>query len=147
MGRKSDYSKAKGIEICEWIASGKTLLAFCSKNPTFNRATVYRWSESNKSFRDMYARAKLFQYEVWFDELHEEGKNRSEDKLSDAEGGERGNSAAVQRSALICNNIKWSLSKLLPKQFGEKPEGEKKEERRSLKSITLNVLTKPSDKD
>lgn len=54
------------------------------------------------------------------EEINEIGDDSKED-WTDTKNGPVLNSEHVQRSRLRCDNRKWLLSKLLPKQFGERP--------------------------
>lgn len=166
MAPRSSYTEEKGNFVCEWIATGRTLNKLCLNEPgsrdfiesleeeteaqkeartaKYIRGTVYRWFEDIEGFREKYERARTFQWEVWSDEIIDIGDDKSQDLQFGAKG-PMSHTAAVQRSKLRTDDRKWLLSKLVPKQFGDKPEGAQPtgNKDKPLKTIILNVLPVP----
>lgn len=126
-GRPSTYSQEVAEAICERLADGESLRDICAAENMPAKSTVFRWLSSNESFRDQYARAREAQAEYLADELldiADDGKNdwmerhnRDGEMIGWQENGE-----AVSRSKLRVDARKWTLSKLLPKKYGDKLE-------------------------
>jgi hypothetical protein len=70
-GRPSDYSFQVAISICAQLAEGKSLRAICSDAGMPGRATVFRWFERHKEFRDEYTLACELRAEDLADEMIE----------------------------------------------------------------------------
>jgi len=88
-----------------------------------SRATVYRWAETNDSFRDKFARGRNAQAHFYFEKMIE--------IAFDAEGdffveGEKlvSDHVRVARARLQVDTLKFAASKLLPRTYGDKPAEE-----------------------
>jgi hypothetical protein len=68
--------------------------------------------EARKKFED----ARNIGYQFMFDEILDEMNDTSQDVV-----GGRGNAAAVNRSRLKVETMKWALARMLPKLYGDKP--------------------------
>ena len=88
-----------------------------------NACTVFRWLESDKDFREQYARAKEMQIELLADEIIQiADKARRGKRVKDTpRGKEVVIGDMVERSRLQVDARKWVASKLLPKKYGDKP--------------------------
>ena len=121
------YTKKIGREIVERIAKGETLTSICKEKHMPGTTSVYRWllglefidikEEHGKVekvlFRDAYARARVMQADVWFDEL----VDISQTQLT---GDNKKDSGIVQAARLRCDTLKWTISKLNPMKYGDK---------------------------
>lgn len=112
LGRPSDYSPQKAENICEAIAEGKSLKAICADDNTLTQAKVFRWLATFADFREMYARAREAQVEVFAAEIMD---------ITD-EVIPPNDNAAVQRARLRVDTRKWLMSKLAPKKYGDRIE-------------------------
>jgi hypothetical protein len=88
---------------------------------------IYRWLENNPIFREQYARAREKQADHFLDEIRDianDGRNDWEVIESERTGQERIvlNAESVQRSRLRVDTLKWCMSKLAPKKYGDKME-------------------------
>jgi hypothetical protein len=118
-GRPTVYTEELGNEICARLAEGESLWTICAEPHMPPQSTVKMWVlEPPKiarahSFPDRYARAKAMGYEVLADQIL---------TIGDAPIYHNGDpdNALVQHARLMSENRKWLLSKLLPKQFGDK---------------------------
>ena len=121
-GRPCTYTQEVGDEICRRLAEGDTVEAICRDPRMPPASTVRLWaaddrgSEENGApgFAAAYARARSVGLQKLADELI---------SISDADyTGPDGfvDNAAVQKARLMSDNRKWLLSKMLPKQFGDK---------------------------
>ncbi len=98
------YSEAIATEICDHIATGKSLRSYCEQPGTPSFTSVKRWLRDLEDFRAQYASAREDQADVYADEIVE---------ISDTE--EDANRARVRIDAR-----KWAAGKLKPKKYGDK---------------------------
>ena len=114
MGNKSTCIPSVTNAICEWIASGKSLRAFCRQDGNPSLSTVMDWlnDDANEDFRIKYARARETQAEVLADELME---------IADED---KGDALKLQHDKMKIETRQWIASKLLPKKYGNKMEFE-----------------------
>lgn len=122
IGRPSSYNEKQANEICEWIASGKSLDSYCRQKGSPNKSTVYRWIQDFEEFRNSYVRAREDQAEAFVDQMLEiaddarndmmmiEGKNGNEKEVVNHE--------VVMRSKLRIETRKWLAGKMKPKKYG-----------------------------
>jgi hypothetical protein len=123
-GRPSKFSDALADEICELLMSGMPLTQIC-RDPKFpDSVTVYRWLEKHEAFRNKYRSARDVQAEHYLDKIIEVASDSRNDwvEVEDARGNVRTvlDSDHVQRSRLICDNLKWVMSRIAPKKYGDK---------------------------
>ncbi len=124
-GRKTSFNAAIAREICEKLASGRTLRDVCRDESMPAESTVRAWAlDDVQGFSAQYARAREIGYYAMADELLEIADDGRNDWLLslDDEGNEtyKLNGEHVQRSRLRVDARKWALSKALPKVFGDK---------------------------
>jgi hypothetical protein len=114
MANKSTCISSVVNEICEWIASGKSLRAYCRQPGKTSLSTVMDWLNdiANEDFRIKYARARETQAEVLADELMEIA---DEDKID---------ALKLQHDKMKIETRQWIASKLLPKKYGNRMEFE-----------------------
>jgi hypothetical protein len=114
MGNKSTCIPSVTNAICEWIASGKSLRAYCRQDDNPSLSTVMDWlnDEANEDFRIKYARARETQAEVLADELME---------IADED---KGDALKLQHDKMKIETRQWIASKLLPKKYGNRIEYE-----------------------
>ena len=121
-GRPCTYSQEVADEICRRLAEGQTVEAICRDPRMPPASTVRLWAIDDRGgeengapgFAAAYARARSVGLQKMADELVE---------ISDADyTGPDGSvdNAAVQQARLMSDNRKWLLSKMLPRQFGDK---------------------------
>jgi len=122
MGRPTDFTEELASAICERIADGESLRAICRDDNTPAQSTVFRWlaDPTRADFRERYARAR----EAAIQAYEEDILDVSEGVLTytDKEGNERIDTGDVQRRKLRADNLKWIMSKLAPKKYGDKLE-------------------------
>lgn len=111
-GRPSDYTPEIARDICAMVAStSKSMENICKSSDLFpDEKTAFRWMHNFPEFRQEYLAAKETQ-----------GIKMSEDILAAAI-----NCPAISEEISKQNHIfrvmQWHLSKLAPKQFGDKSE-------------------------
>lgn len=79
----------------------------------------WRFKEKSEERKEQYARAKQMQLLVLAGEILTISDDKTDDTL-EGEFGKTGNSAAVNRAKLQTDSRKWLLSKLAPKEYGDK---------------------------
>jgi hypothetical protein len=120
-GQQTRYEPALADEILDRLAAGESLRAICADPNMPSHVTVLRWVKDNpgvdengaNGFADQYARVRAATYELMADDVIAIGD-------SDILINGLPDNALVQRNRLMCDNRKWLLSKLLPRQFGDK---------------------------
>jgi len=117
IGRPTDYSQEIVSKICSEIAEGKSLRAVCEIEGMPDKSTVFVWLREHKEFQDQYARATEERTEALSEELMDLGDEAVElAQTVDA----KASSAVVQAVKLKADNIKWTMSKMKPKKYGDK---------------------------
>lgn len=120
-GRPCTYSQEIGDEICRRLAEGQTVEAICRDPEMPPASTVRLWAIDDRGnegngapgFAVAYARARSVGFQKMADELVEIGDDPC---LFDG----KPDHALVQRARLMSDNRRWLLSKLLPRQFGDR---------------------------
>jgi len=110
MGRPSTYNEVIADAICEDVSCGDSLREAARKQG-LKESTVRLWRKDNPEFAAQYARAVQERAEVFFE--------RGNDIAMGITDGEQAQIARVQLDWL-----KWSASKLAPKQYGDKVQQE-----------------------
>lgn len=80
-------------------------------------ASVFKWLREDNEFSQQYARAKEEGSEAWHEELAELG-DEAIDLAQRVDPKSSG--AVVQAVKLKADNIKWMMSKMKPKKYGDK---------------------------
>jgi hypothetical protein len=112
-------------DLCDWIASGNSLRAYCRKNPQYKHSTILLWASQYEDFADQYTRANICRAESKFD------------KIDDVVDDMRSKVIDPQMARVEIDAIKWQAGKMNPKKYGDSIDltsgGDK------LKSFTFNV--------
>ena len=106
MGVPSSYTTEIAEKICEAIAAGGHLHVICAEDWAPHERTVHRWLQDREDFRQMYARARDRQQEVFAAQVI-----LIADTVKDA---------AIARNMMDAR--KWHASKVAPKKWGDKIE-------------------------
>ena len=130
-GRPSKYTDEIVEEICRRVAKGESLRQIGMVEGLPCTETIREWTHSNKDFTARYAHAKALMVDHFEEEIREiahDGRNDWEVIESERTGQERIvlNAEAVQRSRLRVDTLKWLMSKLAPKKYGDKIEVDNK---------------------
>ncbi len=108
------------------LASGLSLRAICQEPQMPSEAAVRRWAyEDFGGFATQYTRARDIGLDCLNDRLLELAENPviGEKRTIKADGGiEITTGDTVDRSRLAVDTIKWRLSKMAPKRYGERLE-------------------------
>jgi hypothetical protein len=113
------------------MAEGESLREICADLKEFGCPTASRFTQrvlDEEDFATRYARARVLQCEAWADRIYSEATTAKigERTKSDADGKviEITTGDTVERSRLAVDGMKWLLSKLHPKQYGDKVTAE-----------------------
>lgn len=107
MGQRSIYTPELGDEICERLAEGRSLNSICKSGGMPNEHTCRRWAlDPDHDFAPKYVRARAMGYDRMSSEIIDIADNSSIEDLS------------VRQFQVDVR--KWTLSKVLPKVFGDK---------------------------
>lgn len=111
-GRPTDYSPELAARICDLIVTHPiSIKRLCAKYDDLPADfTVYNWISKYPEFSRQYLEAKETQAHVYSDTVMDYLWNVDE------------RPEAVAKANAILNGAKWHLSKLAPKQFGDKKE-------------------------
>jgi len=121
-GRPSVYSKELVTELCGIIASTDMgVHRICKKHKQFPApAQIFKWlldfeDKDKDHFREQYAYAKDIQTEFMNDKMNETAAPKKADKRGFGVGNQ-----IINRDKLIVDTLKWQMSKLAPKKWGER---------------------------
>ncbi len=116
-GRPTDYTKEIVSAICAELAQGKSLRTVCKADDMPAMSTVFTWLRDHKEFAEQYAQAKEEATEAKLEELDDIGDEAIQaSRMVDP----KASGAIVQAYRLKADNIKWYMSKIKPKKYGDK---------------------------
>lgn len=117
VGRPTDYNQKIVDKICELLSQGKSLKKICEADEMPDISTVFKWLGKFPEFVDKYDIAKQNGLEARELELAELGQEAIEmaQKVDS-----RSSNAVVAAYKLKADNMKWAMSKLKPKKYGDK---------------------------
>ena len=125
-GRPSKYNERIATEVCERLAQGETLKAICD-DLKISHMSVWRWQEANEEFSLRYARAREFQARSWFEEMVQAAKTPEYGDVKESGIDGQGNTwektkteDQVAHRRLKIDTLKWAVSKILPREYGDK---------------------------
>ena len=100
------YTPELAAAICKRVSEGEPLRQVCRDQGMPPESSVRQWSRDDRNgFAAQYQAARMMQVESWADEIIMTG-NRDDLEPHD--------------KRVRCDNLKWLLSKLAPKKFGER---------------------------
>ena len=116
-GRPSLFSQELADTICERIALGESLRKVCRTDDMPAMSSVFKWLRENKSFSEQYVKASEERTETQQEQLIEMG----DEAIAHAESTDpKAANAVVSAYKLKADNLKWSMSKMKPKKYGDK---------------------------
>ena len=117
LGRPTDYTVELAEKICERIAQGNSMRKVCRDDDMPAISSVFSWFRVHPEFAEQYARACSERSEA-----HHEGlMDLGDEALELAQYVDpKASNAVVQAVKLKADNLKWSMSKMQPKKYGEK---------------------------
>ncbi len=117
VGRPSIYSQELADLICHELALGKSMRNVCREEDMPAMSTIFKWLRENKEFTEQYAQATAERTEAQHEDLLELGDEAV--KLAQSVDFKASN-AVVSAVKLKADNLKWSMSKMKPKRYGDK---------------------------
>lgn len=117
--RPGEFSDEIFDEICDRMADGQGLRKICADPSMPSRQTLLRWIEKDTGRQNRYQAARESLMDWYAEEILEIAFDDKGDIISEA-GKVLGNHAAVQRARLKVDALKWTMSKLYPKRYGER---------------------------
>ena len=116
-GRPTNYSQEIADKICEQLAQGISLRTVCLDDDMPSPASVFNWLRIHKEFLEQYQRAKDESTDALYEGLSDLGDNAID--LSQSVD-PKSSSAVVNAVKLKADNLKWMMSKMKPKKYGDK---------------------------
>lgn len=111
-GRPSNYTEEKACDICDHIADGGSLAAYCRKHD-LSPSNVFRWLDKNPEFRIRYARARLDQADSDSDAINDLAR-RATLKPTDPDY------VDPQGARVAIDALKWTAAKRNARLYGDK---------------------------
>lgn len=125
IGRPTDYDQDIALKICSLISTScMSIRSICKPKDMPVPSTIYVWINKHPEFKEQYARAKEDQATYMAEELIEINSRPTT------------NMVEVQKQRLESDNLKWLMSKILPKKFGDKLEVKSDNLNRNVNSNT-----------
>lgn len=117
VGRPTKYTQVLADEICERISLGASMRSVCRDDAMPEMQTIWRWLREKKVFSERYASATAERTESQQEDLIEMGDEAIEKaQVVDS----KASNAVVSAYKLKADNLKWSMSKMKPKKYGDK---------------------------
>ena len=113
-GPPSLYTDELADQICGLISEGKTNTE-AAREAGIGHSTLHRWIKDNQEMRDKYARACEIRLAMLADKLQELTQQGHVVACDPDSGNTR-----LQAIKLEIDTIKWTLSKLMPKVYGDR---------------------------
>lgn len=126
-GAPTVFDQETADSVTDGMALGKSLRQMCRELGVVE-STVRRWAlDDRNGFYAQYARARELQIEAMADEIREVADDGTNDWMTIKRGGEDvevENKEVVNRSRLRVDTLKWLMSKVAPKKYGDKTQHE-----------------------
>jgi hypothetical protein len=107
-GRPSTYTPELADSVLEHVSAGGSIRSWSRKRGRPSRTAVLRWALKDEDFSDRLWEAKRLGMLAHADDLPDEARKAVGKDM-----------AGVTAQKLICDVIKWELSKLHPERFGD----------------------------
>jgi hypothetical protein len=117
------HTAATRSKVLERLALGESLKGICADDDMPDRATVWRWIDSDADFKARYDEARQRGLDALADELIliADSPLMGETTTTKADGGvEVTRKDMLEHRRLQIDARKWTLSKLAPKKYGDK---------------------------
>lgn len=117
LGRPSIFTQELADRICERIALGESMRSICRDEEMPAMQTIWRWLRENKIFSERYESATKERTEAQNEILLELGDQALEEAYK---ADPKAANAVVSAVKLKADNLKWVMSKMKPKKYGDK---------------------------
>jgi hypothetical protein len=126
LGRPTNYTPEIAAALLAGLEEGKSLSEICRKTGMPGRSTVHRWltEPQHAEFRDRYARSRDIGLDVMADQLLKIASTPKvgKTKKTTPNGVEITEGDMVAHRRLMVDTMKWYLSKLAPRRYGDRLE-------------------------
>jgi hypothetical protein len=95
-------------DLCDWMADGKSVRAYCRANPHYKPSTICTWLNEYPDFAEHYTRAINMRADAKFD------------KIDDVIDEMRVKTIDPQMARVEIDAIKWQAGRMNPKKYGDK---------------------------
>ena len=122
-GRPTTYTKRVGEKLCLLLEQGKSLREICAMDGMPSTSVFYQWYKRNPEFAERYADARALQAILMDDDLQAVADDSSRDYRTEERDGrnvEVVDHEHIQRSKLRVDTMKFRMSKMAPRLYGEK---------------------------
>lgn len=123
IGRPSLINPQLLDELFDYMAMGNAEFGFFEppQRPSWRCWCKYKQDHSGESeFMHNYVLAKESCYKAWEFKIMQRCLDESRDQMPDGKGGFKSDNTATQRDRLVTDNMKWLMSKLMNKVYGDK---------------------------
>lgn len=108
VGRPTKYTQKLADDICEWIASGKSLRAYCRHNTKIHISTITKWIVGKPEFFAQYAQAREAAGYAHGDAVIEIAELLRDGDMDH------------QTAKAIMDGLKWAAERMAPKSHSPK---------------------------
>ena len=116
-GRPSEYTREIAEEFCNRLSEGLSMRTVCKADDMPSGVTIFKWLRDYPEFLKQYEQAKVNSADAHLETIEELGDLAiQEAKEVDA----KSSNAVVSAYKLKADNLKWYMSKMKPKKYGEK---------------------------
>lgn len=119
MGLWNDLDIETVEDIMVDVAAGQSLQLSC-EDRLMSHHKIMKLCLKDPVVKDLYDDAQIMRMENMSYEILEIGDDSSDDMGQDAHGGDKPNTAAVQRHRLMSDNRKWLMARLNHRKFGDR---------------------------
>jgi hypothetical protein len=125
-GRPTLFTPELGLEICMRMTDGESVRSICRDPKMPCRKTINNWllKPEYEEFLRQYEVAETLRADTLFDEMFEIANDSTNDYVEKVtKNGDIVrvvNRANIQRARLKIDVMKWTLSKMLPKKYGDR---------------------------
>jgi hypothetical protein len=120
--RPSEFSDEIFDTICDRMTGGEWLRKICDKDPEMpSRQSFLRWIEKDTGRQAKYAAASRAMVDYWAEELLELSQETEKDTIVEKDGRRKCNFEWVANKRLHSENLRFLMSKIYSKKYGDKP--------------------------
>lgn len=117
LGRPSEYTQELADTICEQLSLGMSLRKVCLPEEMPEVKTIFNWFRKYPDFLQQYEHATAERTEYQQEQLIDMG----DEAIAHAQAVDfKASNAVVSAYKLKADNLKWSMSKMKPKKYGDK---------------------------
>ena len=139
-GRPSIKTKKVTDRIIENIQIyGISVKKACAKE-NIPAGSFFKWLLDDKILYDQYRNAMNIRNEILADEIIDISDYIDNDNVTDENGNVKANKEWIMRSKLRIHARQWTLSKLMPKKYGDKVEIENTGEIKHIGNLIIEIL-------